>query len=108
MLAMRTGQAVDTLIGRGNEDAAFGSALRDVASGSGRVIVVRGEAGIGKTSVLNLAATRAEAGGMSVLRTRGEQLERDVEDPFARRGGRSSGLLRRCAHRHIVYPTMLT
>ena len=45
--------------------------------GSGRAIVVDGEAGIGKTALLDAAAAVFEKQGVMVLRARGGELERD-------------------------------
>lgn len=60
--------------------AALGGALAAARDGAGALVVVEGPAGIGKSRLL--AETRAMAGaqGMTVLATRGIDLERDV--PF--------------------------
>jgi DNA-binding CsgD family transcriptional regulator len=73
--------AVDvTLLERDLETAVFGAALASAAAGTGRVVAVEGEAGIGKTRLLALAAERAVAHGLRVLTARGGQLERQF--PF--------------------------
>jgi AAA ATPase domain len=46
----------------------IGGALRSAAAGSGGIVVIEGEPGIGKTSLLEEAAELAEAGRMSILR----------------------------------------
>jgi len=49
-----------------------------VRASAGRVIVVDGPAGIGKSSVLSAAARAAAADGVTVLRARGGPLEQDA------------------------------
>jgi hypothetical protein len=52
-----------TLEGRAAEEAALWSALEEARNGRGRVVVISGEAGIGKSALLqSLAARAAEAG----------------------------------------------
>src|SRR5262245_16922369 len=57
------------------ELAALAAAAR---SGSGRVVVVEGPAGIGKTRLLEVACSDARVSGMSVLSARGAEMERDL------------------------------
>ena len=47
-------------------------------AGAGSVLVVAGPAGIGKSSVLRVAAEHARGCGLEVLTARGEDLERDL------------------------------
>jgi GMP synthase-like glutamine amidotransferase/tetratricopeptide (TPR) repeat protein/DNA-binding CsgD family transcriptional regulator len=61
------------LIGRDSERARIGRALAVARQGGSAVIVVRGEAGAGKTALLDDAVTRA--GGLRVVRTRGADPE---------------------------------
>jgi len=56
--------------------AAVDDALADCAHGSGQFFVVEGPAGIGKTSVLAKARSRAAESGMHVLAARASELER--------------------------------
>lgn len=49
-------------------------------SGEGGAVIVEGRPGVGKSALLDLAATRAERTGMLVLRARGLELEQDL--PF--------------------------
>jgi predicted ATPase len=63
-------------------DAALGSAI----AGSGITVVIEGEPGIGKTSLLAAALSRAAASGVVALRACGAELE--SEFPF--------GVLRQC------------
>jgi len=52
------------------------SALDEAATGSGRVVVVEGPAGIGKTSLLMSARDEAQARNCAVAGARGSELER--------------------------------
>ena len=67
------------LIGRDSERARIESALAMARQGGSAVIVVRGEAGAGKTALLDDAVARAR--GLRVVRTRGADPE--GEQPFA-------------------------
>lgn len=64
-------------MGRANECAAIDEMLRLARSGHGRALVLHGEAGIGKTTLLGYAAGAA-ASGMRVLRTSGVEPETDI------------------------------
>ena len=66
------------LLERDAELAALGGRIAAVRGGAGRVIVVEGSAGIGKSSLLAAAAGAAAAGGAVVLRGRGAPLEQDA------------------------------
>lgn len=55
--------------------AELGAALSRARSGNGRVVLVEGPAGIGKTRLLNETRERARALGLEVLTARGGQLE---------------------------------
>ncbi len=55
-------------------DALAGAAAR----GGGAVAIVEGQAGIGKTTLLEAAIGRGRAGGLRVLRSRAGQLEHEV------------------------------
>ena len=67
------------IIGRESEQARISRALMTAREGSSAIIVVRGEAGAGKTLLLDDAV--AKAGGVRVLRTRGGETVR--EQPFS-------------------------
>src|SRR5947209_13387760 len=67
------------LIGRERERAAIDRLLDDATGGKSGVLVIRGEAGIGKSALVEYAAQRAE--GMIVLRAVGVEAESDL--PFA-------------------------
>jgi DNA-binding CsgD family transcriptional regulator len=64
------------LLEREREAAAIDAALHTARAGSGGLVLVEGEAGIGKTRLLTLACARARAAGMQVLGGRGGPLER--------------------------------
>jgi GMP synthase-like glutamine amidotransferase/tetratricopeptide (TPR) repeat protein/DNA-binding CsgD family transcriptional regulator len=66
------------LVGRGSELGRIESAMTAARQGGSAVIVVRGEAGVGKTTLLDEAVARAR--GLTVLRTRGA--DRDGEQRF--------------------------
>ena len=72
------------LLDRDSDLAAIGRQLATVRAGSGRVTVVEGPAGIGKSSLLAVVARFAEADGMTVLRARGGPLEQDAAWGVAR------------------------
>jgi hypothetical protein len=61
---------------RERELGAIAGALDEVAAGAGRVIVVEGPAGIGKTSLLTAARDAARARAFAVATARGSELER--------------------------------
>jgi DNA-binding CsgD family transcriptional regulator len=71
---------VPMIFGRRDELATIEQAVTDARLGSSRVMVVRGEPGIGKTSLLACAAETARAEGMEVLSARG--VESEAEVPF--------------------------
>ena len=67
------------LLGRERERLALGGLLQEASAGRSAVLALVGEAGVGKSSLLDWAA--AQADGMLVLRARGIQSEAHV--PFA-------------------------
>src|SRR5215831_6265366 len=75
-VAAETGSA---LLGRRDEQQPIDRLLERVRSGRGGVLVVRGEAGVGKTSLLEYLVDRAA--GCDVVRAAGA--EADMELPFA-------------------------
>jgi DNA-binding CsgD family transcriptional regulator len=78
------GRVSSTLIGRERELAALADAL-DGAREGGRIVVVEGEAGVGKTVLLAALGEAAGAAGATVLRARGGELERGEGFGIARR-----------------------
>jgi DNA-binding NarL/FixJ family response regulator len=86
------------LLQRDAELSALGRQLVAVRAGSGRVIIVDGPAGIGKSSLLAATADTAEAAGTRTLRASGSPLEQDAGWGIARqlfapvRGGEWEGL----------------
>lgn len=67
------------MVGRSGELSRLHRLIADAKNGAGSALVVRGEAGIGKTAMLDYAA--AVAGGFRVLRVNG--VESEAEIPFA-------------------------
>lgn len=74
-----TSAATRSLWGRQRERAALGQLLFDVRSGRGRALVLRGEAGIGKTALLDDLRARAD----DVVLVCGAGVESEAELPFA-------------------------
>jgi len=88
------------LRGRGPEAGILAESLDRVAAGQPAVVLIEGEAGIGKTRLLDSAVQDARARGMQVARGRAEELEQSR--PFGLVAAvfgceRSSGDLRRAA-----------
>src|SRR5688572_6079930 len=69
------------LLERETELAALEQALDDARRGAGRLLVIDGPAGIGKTRLMRELRESAGRVGMRVLAARGSELERDF--PFA-------------------------
>ena len=67
------------LLGREGETARLDRLLDELRAGHSAALVIAGEPGIGKTSLLEYAATRAD--GMKVISVRG--IESEAELPFA-------------------------
>jgi DNA-binding CsgD family transcriptional regulator len=67
------------LLGRERECARLDALISRVRGGSSAVLVIEGEAGIGKTSLLEYAAAKAR--GLRILRARGTEPDQDL--PFA-------------------------
>ncbi|HZO60167.1 MAG TPA: AAA family ATPase [Solirubrobacterales bacterium] len=65
------------LLEREGDLAVLGGLLADVRAGEGRLAVIEGPAGIGKTRLLEEARAAADGMGLEVLYARGGELERD-------------------------------
>jgi len=72
------------LRGRRAESAMLDVLIAAVRAGESRALVMRGDAGIGKTALLEYAAVSAS--GLRVLRAVG--VESEMEMPFAKRAQR--------------------
>ena len=93
------------LLERHAELAAVTVAGTDAASGMGRLVVLVGPAGIGKTALLGAARERAVAAGLEVLRARGAEFERDAgfgvaRQLFERSGAEEDTVLSRAPRGH--------
>jgi DNA-binding CsgD family transcriptional regulator/tetratricopeptide (TPR) repeat protein len=66
------------LVGRGEELAVLDRALEDTGGGSSAVLVLAGDPGIGKTTLLGEAGRRGEERGRLVLLGRAAELEDDL------------------------------
>ncbi len=77
--------AAQTLIERGRELDELRRALDEARGGRGRLVLIEGEAGIGKSSLLAAAREIAEAAGMRILSARATEIERDSPYVTARR-----------------------
>ena len=69
------------LVGRARERERVERLLAEARAGRSGSLLLRGEAGIGKTALMEHARAEADAAGMLVLRARGMQSESDI--PFA-------------------------
>ncbi len=74
-------EACVVLVDRVGEIEQLAAAARQAARGRGRAVALVGEPGIGKTALLDLAATRAEAVGLTVRLGTADELEQRF--PFA-------------------------
>jgi DNA-binding CsgD family transcriptional regulator len=70
----------EKLVERDGELAALDAALTSIADGAGRLIVVEGPAGIGKSALLDQGRELAPGMGFTVLSARGSELE--IDFPF--------------------------
>ena len=64
------------LLERDGELGLIAAVVARVRGGEGALLVVEGQAGVGKTELLRAAADLGEAQGLRVLRTRGSELDR--------------------------------
>jgi len=64
-----------TLLERARELVELDGVIEAAGAGDGRLVVVEGPAGIGKTALVELVGERARAGGQRVLVARAGQLE---------------------------------
>jgi AAA ATPase domain len=70
-------QAGVGLLERGAELARIDQAIASLSRGHGRVLIIQGAAGIGKSSLLRTACEQATAQGVQTLTARASELERD-------------------------------
>lgn len=72
------------LLERSHELKLLQAAIADTRDGSGRVVIIEGPAGIGKTALLAQARSAAAEAGLQVLSARGNELEREFAFGVAR------------------------
>jgi DNA-binding CsgD family transcriptional regulator len=72
--------APDDPLERSAELAALDEAIAAASASEGRLVLLEGAGGIGKTLLLGMGMSRAQAQGLAVLRARGGELERQF--PF--------------------------
>lgn len=89
------------LFDREAELASLRDALDSARAGRGRIVVVEGEPGIGKTALLEHARAAADESGFVILRAAGAELERD----FA--WGVTRQLFEPIVHRGVAAPSLL-
>ena len=75
--AARQAPAQSGLLEREDQLALVFESLSAAIRGQGRLLIIEGHAGTGKSSILEIAAKHAQAEGVQVLRARGSDLERD-------------------------------
>jgi DNA-binding NarL/FixJ family response regulator len=74
---MKTPVSASALLERDRELEALGGALDDARAGTGRLTVIEGHAGMGKSQLLAAARGFAKGTGVRVLSATGSELERD-------------------------------
>jgi DNA-binding CsgD family transcriptional regulator len=72
------------LLERSHELKLLQAAIADARSGSGRIVIIEGPAGIGKTALLAQTRAAASEAGLQVLSARGNELEREFAFGVAR------------------------
>jgi predicted ATPase len=70
-----------TIVGRATELAAFHVIVREVEDGQSRIVLLSGEAGIGKSRLV--AEIETEAGSRGFLTLQGNCFQRDLTSPYA-------------------------
>jgi DNA-binding SARP family transcriptional activator len=68
-------RAAGTFVGRDRELAELGHALDDALAGRGRLFLVSGESGVGKTRLVDELASQAKGSGMTILWGRSATLD---------------------------------
>src|SRR5690606_8557820 len=70
--AVHTGDESLAVIGRSGELASIEAVIAAAQGGSGSVLIARGEAGIGKTRLLEVGSARARTEGLAVVSCSGD------------------------------------
>lgn len=98
MSRIGTTSASPPILERGSELDAIDDVLDRAASGVGHLMVIEGEAGIGKSTILHAALDRARSNGFRALQATGSELERQY--PYGVAIGLFETLLRDQAFSH--------
>ena len=77
MLTRLDGQAAERLLERDQQLSEITETFSTAAAGSGRLLVVEGRGGMGKSALLSAAAEAGRGEGFAVLTARGSDLERE-------------------------------
>ncbi len=93
---------MNALVGRGHEMALMTERLESAQRGSGQIVVIEGEAGSGKTRLLDETIARSGALGFSAFRAAAHEIDRDrpfgvFVDAFAIRATAPDGARRQVA-----------
>ena len=84
MATLAATRGVGGLLEREDELAALRELVAEACAGSGRLAILEGPPGIGKTELLEASAREAADAGVTVLQARGSELERDFAFGVAR------------------------
>ena len=76
MVVRRTSATAQSLLGRNSEFATLDRVIEDARAGCGRVLVVRGEPGVGKSTLLDYMAEQAQ--GCRLIRAAGVEYEAEL------------------------------
>lgn len=75
MVSSGVANETEGLLERDGELGALAADLAGARDGRGRLLLISGSAGIGKTALMRCAQRQAQADGMLILRARGAELE---------------------------------
>jgi AAA ATPase domain len=95
--------SIPALLERESELEALRRAVADAREGAGRVVLVEGPAGVGKSRLLASARTSARDAGLQVLEARGAVLERDFAFGVARQLFEQTVLVATDAERQTLF-----
>ena len=96
-------QRVPGIVGRESEQAALRNAQQNLLNGDGGLVLIDGEAGIGKTTLMRWLAREAEAAGARVLW--GHAYDNSITPPYGLWTGLAKGLTDAQAAEQLVLST---